>query len=87
MVTIEAVLDIVNDCLPTNNENKCPISGQLIDEDLTNYGMESIVFIKLIVALEKYFDCEIPDEKLLVNNMNTVNKIVSILKEQERTSA
>ena len=41
--------------------------------------MDSITFIKIIVAVEEEFECEIPDSKLLLGEMNTVNKIVQVL--------
>ena len=42
-------------------------------------GMDSITFIQIVVALEEEFECEIPDEKLLITEMDTVQKIVDVL--------
>ena len=36
-------------------------------------------FVRIIVALEEEFDCEIPDEKLLITEMDTVQKMVDVL--------
>ena len=41
--------------------------------------MDSISFIQTIVSLEEEFECEIPDSKLLISEMNTVNKIIDVL--------
>lgn len=35
------------------------------EDDLSALGMDSIVFIRVVVALEEAFDIEIPDEYLL----------------------
>ena len=45
------------------------------DENLEKLGMDSLAYIRIIVALEEAFMCEIPEEKLLVSEMNTVDKI------------
>lgn len=45
------------------------------DENLEELGMDSLAYIRIIVALEEEFKCEIPEEKLLVSDMNTVAKI------------
>ena len=51
------------------------------DSDLTELGMDSISFIQVIVQLEETFGCEIPDSKLLMADMNTLNKILNALRE------
>lgn len=56
------------------------IDEELIDEDFSSLGVDSISFVKIIVAIEEAFDCEIPDSKLLIKELGTVNKIVSLLK-------
>ena len=43
--------------------------------------MDSITFIQIIVKLEETFDCEIPDSKLLISEMDTVQKIFDVLQE------
>jgi Acyl carrier protein len=80
-VTIEKVLDILN----TNIENT-EITTVQSDEDLSQLGMDSIMFIRIIVSLEEEFECEIPDSKLLITEMNTVNKIFKLLKSIENGS-
>ena len=51
------------------------------DSDLTKLGMDSISFIQVIVQIEETFECEIPDSKLLMAEMNTLNKILNALQE------
>ena len=55
------------------------IDAEQIDKDLSVIGMDSLVFMRVIVALEEEFDIEIPDEKLLMPEMNTVSKILDVV--------
>ena len=41
--------------------------------------MDSIVFIRVIVAFEEAFDIEIPDEYLLITEMNTLSKMTDVI--------
>lgn len=69
----EKVLDIIK----TNIEIEiCPWQ---LDEDLTVMGMDSVSFIQIVVALEDNFEIEIPDEKLLLEEMGTLNKITMVV--------
>lgn len=72
-VTIEGVLAIINDSENLKN-NK-----EQLEVNLQDLGMDSITFIQIIVGLEEAFDCEIPDEKLLITEMDTVQKMIDVL--------
>lgn len=74
-IEIEKVLDIVNSSIENVNINK-----DQLDDDLVAIGMDSITFIRIVTLLEETFKCEIPDEYLLLTEMNTANKIFNILK-------
>lgn len=74
----EDVIDKVLQILSENIEN-CEIAPGQKDEDLVALGMDSITFIRVIVALEEEFDIEIPDEKLLLTEMNTVSKMADVI--------
>ena len=50
-----------------------------IDDKLTDLGMDSILFIQIVVALEEAFEIEIPDEKLLIPEMYTINKMLDVI--------
>lgn len=41
--------------------------------------MDSITFICIVVALEEIFNIEIPDEFLLITEMNTVEKMSNVI--------
>ena len=67
------ILKIINTVLQQ------PITLEQTEEDLSSLGLDSITFIRVIVALEEAFDIEIPDEKLLITEMNTGSKMVSVI--------
>ena len=77
-ITIDKVIEILNE----NIENAEVIEDKF-DENLSELGMDSITFIKIIVAVEEQFECEIPDSKLVISEMNTANKIFKVLKDIE----
>ena len=72
-VTIENVLGVVN------GTEKFEITSEQLEENLPDLGMDSITFIQIIVALEERFECELPDEKLLITEMDTVQKMIDVL--------
>lgn len=43
------------------------------------FMMESLSFVKFIIMLEQTFCCEIPPEKLLMSELNTINKISNLV--------
>lgn len=72
-ITKEKILEIVNSVQDFEvNVDQC-------DDDLLELGLDSIKFIQIIVSLEEAFECEIPDEKLLLTEMNSVNKMLEVL--------
>jgi phosphopantetheine attachment domain protein len=73
-ISTDKIFEIVNSILK-NSE----ITKNNVDENIFELGMDSIAFIHIIVALEEEFECEIPDDKLLINEMDTVKKIIDVL--------
>lgn len=69
------IIDIIKLVL----ENDVNITMDDCAKDLSVFGMESIHFIQVVIALEEKFECEIPDSKLIFSEMNTVDKIYDIL--------
>ena len=51
-----------------------------IDEDLALYGMDSFLYIKMIVEIEEYYSITYPDEMLDFECISTIRKIVDSLK-------
>ena len=52
----------------------------LPDTDIRSIGIDSISFIKLIVAIEDFFGIEYPDDKLLLDESDTILKITDIVR-------
>lgn len=77
-ITVEAVLTVLNGILIDR-----VITPYQANEDLSEYGMDSMLFIQMVVSIEEEFECEIPDSKLLISEMNTVNKVIEVLKSIE----
>lgn len=73
-IAVNQVLEILN-----ANIEDSPITTDELDTSLMDLGMDSITFIQVIVALEEEFECEIPDEKIMISEMDTVQKIINIL--------
>mgnify|MGYP002675055069 FL=1 len=72
-ITKEKILEIVNSI------QDIKVTVDQCDDDLLELGLDSIKFIQIIVSLEEAFKCEIPDEKLLLTEMNSVNKMLEVL--------
>ena len=74
-VTYEKIIEIVQ----TQVRDKI-ITSEQYNEDLNQLGMDSLKFIQIVVAFEEEFECEIPDAKLILSEMDTINKMYSVLK-------
>ena len=75
-VSLIGILSVINDKM-----NDRDIVSEQLTENLPSLGMDSLTFIQIIVALEEEFDCEIPESKLLITEMDTVEKIMNVLQE------
>lgn len=78
-ITIKNILTVLH----SNMEN-IEVTIEQLDDDLVEFGVDSIEFIRIVVSLEEEFECEIPDSKLLISEMNTINKIYEVLTSIER---
>ena len=72
-ITTENVLNAVNSL------GRIKLSNNQINDDLKDFGMDSLMFIQISVKLEEYFECEIPDSKLLISEMDTVQKMFNVI--------
>lgn len=73
----EVLYNIVSELLDEDIEKVKKIG---MDEDLSLYGMTSILYIKLVVRLEEEYGFVIEDDDLLIENMNSFSKMFEILK-------
>ncbi len=44
-------------------------------------GMDSVIFISMVVEIESYFNIEIPDEFLILDKFKNFTQIMSIIEE------
>lgn len=72
-VTIEKIVEVIN--VSENIE----VNNNQLDDNLSDMGMDSITFIQMVVNLEEVFECEIPDSKLLMSEMDTIRKVAQVL--------
>lgn len=70
------LFSLIKTCL-----NGLDLTSDNVLDNLSDLGMDSVGFIQMIVAIEEEFECEIPDEKLLITEMDTVEKIIQVLEE------
>lgn len=74
IISVVKIVEIIN-----QNIEGISLTEAKYDEDLSKLGMDSFTFIRIIIALEEAFKCEIPDSYILISEMNTVNKINKVL--------
>lgn len=73
---VNEIVSIVNDIV-----EEVDVNETMIAQDLCELGMDSIAFVKVIIEIEDKYDIEIPDKYLKIQDMNTIEKIVSVLDE------
>lgn len=67
----EKILDIVNEVL--ENEEEIIIDDNM---DLSELGMTSINMISIVIQIEEKLGIEFNDEDLILDNLNTVQKLI-----------
>lgn len=74
-ITVEEIIHVLNE----NVENVC-FNMEHIHENIESFGIDSIAFIGIVVSLEEKFEVIIPNECLLLEKMNTIEKIYHLIK-------
>lgn len=69
-VRIEDIRDIIE---------KVTKEEVVIKDDKEILDIDSLSFIKIVVEIEEVYNIEIPDECLVISQMNSIEKIVNIL--------
>lgn len=72
-VTIDKIVEVIR------ASGDIEIEASQWEDSLSDMGMDSISFVQIVVALEEAFACEIPDSKLMISEMDTVQKIFEVL--------
>ncbi len=75
MEIYQRLIEIFNDNLDTEVSND-------ISETLETYDINSIAFIKIIVAIEDAFDIEFENKNLDIRSFNTIKDIEIYVKEK-----
>lgn len=65
----EKIMELVLNCLD-NNDKKISY-----DDDLREFGMDSVNCISIIVEIEDFYHFEFADEDLVIENFMTVNRL------------
>ncbi|MFF2886920.1 phosphopantetheine-binding protein [Paenibacillus sp. NPDC057967] len=61
-----------------------PISEtDMLHANLSDYGLDSLKTINLILDIEEHFDIEIPDDMLSFDNISTIYKIKQLISQLE----
>jgi acyl carrier protein len=76
LIDKECIIKVISD---TINVDIVKFSEIKIDEDLRDWGLDSLKSIDVIVSLEKEFEIAIEDEDLLMENFNTVEKMIKLV--------
>lgn len=72
----------IREIIGKNIELTVPIEKISYDDDLTTFGMNSITFIKVVVAIELEYGFEFEDDIMLVEKFKKINDLVSYIKEK-----
>lgn len=75
-VDVQELHSIIGDVLRLESS----IVSEIDEEtDLRNYNLSSISAVELLVMLEDRFDMVVPEDELLVDNLNTIYKIKQLV--------
>jgi len=76
MTLNEKIADIVAMVLRIDAENVNQMNG---DEPLNTIGMDSLNCMDIVVSIEEEYNISFNDEELLLDNLNSINKISAIV--------
>ncbi len=76
MDLVERIEKIILNILKIEPERIREISG---DETLNRIGVDSVNFIEIVIGLEDEFNITFEDDELLLQNLNTINKLKNII--------
>lgn len=69
------VREIINSCINSDID----VDLIQLEDNLPQYGMNSISCIRLIVSIEDQYGFKVEDENLIVENFQSISKIVSYI--------
>lgn len=68
---------MVEDVLPI----KTTLEGKNLDDDLRNYGLESLTLVELVIRIEDQFDISFPEDKITYDDAGTLRKLNNLIKD------
>lgn len=74
------LLDVILDV------NKDILTKLSMDEDISNYGLNSINAIQLVVLIEEKFGIELLGDDMMIENLNTIEKLENLLERHNKMS-
>ena len=74
MVSEKSILDILNSIAAVSE-----ILPEQLDIKLSDYGIDSLEYVRVIVTFEEMFDCELPDSMLNLSEYDTPRKLIEAL--------
>lgn len=80
MATLNDIVELVR-----RADLKLPVAIETLDPDkkLSEQGIDSLDFTKILFEAETYFEIEIPDDAFDADNWDTLNKIIANVNELE----
>lgn len=79
METKEQIVSVIASALNLETEL---VNGTSGDDNLSRVGVDSVNFIEIIISLEDKFNIVFDDEELLLDNLNTLNKLEKVINEK-----
>ncbi|AEY64970.1 acyl carrier protein [Clostridium sp. BNL1100] len=75
----EQIIAVIASALNIETEQVNSIS---VDENLNRVGVDSVNFIEIIISLEDRLHIVFDDEELLLDNLNTLNKLEKVVSQK-----
>jgi acyl carrier protein len=80
METYEKIAEIVAAVLRIEPQQVLQLSG---DDSLSSIGMDSLNCMDIVVNIEEEFSISFNDEELLLDNLNSINKLTNIVAQKK----
>jgi acyl carrier protein len=80
---MHAIEQTVRTLLAEAIELELPVEQIGVDDNLTDYGLHSLFYVKLIVAIEGHFGIEFDDMDLDINTHPTIGSLVAYIQQQQ----
>lgn len=71
----------IREIIASNLKTNIDIDDYDANSDLRNIGMDSILFVSIVVAIENEFGIEFPDDKIFISEASTISLLNQIIEE------